>query len=256
MSGVSLFLRLVRWDVLREVRRRDAMLNMSLLAVLIVFTGHVGTQIFSGHFVGDWGLPEDRRGEATQLAGYTLGPIFFWIATLFAGTVGLNQSFAVEREGGALTGVVTAPVDPGTFYLAKVASTWLYVMTMELVLFGAYVVLFNLPVGASWLPVLLSAAVFSLAYVAPGIVLAAMTTTLKGAGEVVLRILVFVLMIPLLLLTLEISAQTFGVARPGDVGRVVALGDFDFSDYLWIALAFSAIYLTAGYVLFAKVLEE
>ena len=86
--------------------------------------------------------------------------------------------------------------------------------------------------------------------------LSAMTTALGGAGEVILRILVFVLMIPLIMLTFEVSGQLFGTVGIGADGPSLALGDFSPGDYVVIALTFSVIYLCVGYLLFPKVLEE
>ncbi len=260
MNAVSQFFSLLRWDLLRELRRRESLFNMTLFAVLILFTGELGVEIFARHFVVAI-TPVTLTGDelfrqqaiAMELAKHNLGPIFFWIAVLFAGTVGLNQSFAAEREGQNLGAIVTSPVDPGTFYLVKVVATWTYVSAMTVVLLAAYVFLFNdLRLLKAW-PVLLPAvAGFTLAYTAPGVVLAAMTTSLRGAGEVVLRILLLVLMIPLISLTLEVSAQLFGFAADGPP----ILGDFSPFQFLLVTLAFSAIYLCAGYVLFPKVLEE
>ncbi len=247
---------LVRWDLIREARRRETIVNMTLFAVLILFAGRLGVETFARSFIIDVGLPPEKIGQLAKEAGGAMGPIFFWIAALFAGTVGLNHSFAAEREGNSLGGIVTAPIDLGLFYLAKVVATWLYVMVMQCALLLAYVVLFDYPPGDTALMILMALASFTLAYVAPGIVLSAMTTALGGAGEVILRILVFVLMIPLIMLTFEVSGQLFGTAGIGADGPSLALGDFSPADYVVIALAFSAIYLCAGFLLFPKVLEE
>ena len=247
---------LIRWDLLREMRRKETLLNMSLLAVLILFTGHLGVETFTHHFAVELGFAPAEQGAAVQKAKDTIGPVFFWIASLFAGTVGLNHSFVNEREGTSLGGITTAPIDPGIFYLAKVAATWFYVMLMQVILFGAYVVLFNYQAGPTWSTILCAVSVFSLAYIAPGVVLAAMTTTLGGSGELILRILLFVLMIPLILLTLEVSSKLFGVAAENVPGGVLMGGNFGTLEYLLVALAFSVMYLCAGYLLFPKVLEE
>lgn len=256
MNALTQVATLVRWDLVREARRRETILNMTLFAVLILFAGRLGVEAFASHFVVDLGIAEEKQGELSREAGRSFGPTFFWIAALFSGTVGLNHSFAAEREGRSLGGIVTAPIDLGLFYIAKVVATWLYVMVMQCALAFAYIVLFDYPPGAAGGLILLALASFTLAYVAPGIVLSAMTTSLGGAGEVILRILVFVLMVPLIMLTFEVSGQLFGTVGAGEDAPSLALGDFSPRDYVVIALAFSAIYLSAGYLLFPKVLEE
>src|SRR5262249_39436369 len=146
-------------------------------------------------FIASYGL-RSRPDLQTEM-----GPLFLWISILFAGTVGLSRAFQVEKEAGALTGILLSPLDPGGLYLAKVAATCLYCMAMEVLLCGAYVVLFNFT-RWSRLPFLLGTmACFTLAYVGAGCVIAAMTSSLKG-GEVVLRILLFPIMLPAVMIAL------------------------------------------------------
>ncbi len=228
MSGLRSLIAVVRWDLVLELRRREAVINMTLFAILVLFIASYGLA----------GRPDlqDR-----------FGPLVFWISILFAGTVGLSRAFAVEREGGALTGVLISPIDPGGFYLAKVAATWVYVTVMGAFVVGAHVVLFNF---TRWerLPALLAiVASFTLAYVAAGTVIAALTAGLRG-GEVILRILLFPIMVPVVIVVLRSGEGIFPDApvpgAPAAARTIVVL------------LSLAAIYLSAGYVLFPKVIEE
>ncbi|MBN1443189.1 MAG: heme exporter protein CcmB, partial [Planctomycetes bacterium] len=181
-----------------------------------------------------------------------VGPVVFWIAVLFAGTVGLSQSFAADRERGALEGILLAPLDAGIFYLAKVAATWTYVMIMEAILVLVYCPLFNLSELARLPPLFAALGVFTLGYMAAGVLLAAMTTSLRRGGEVVLRILLFPLLLPVIYLTLRSQAATFGVdVAAGALGPCLSL-----PAYAVMVLAFDVIYLLAGFLIFPKVVEE
>lgn len=241
MSWVKAFVTIVRWDVAVELRRwGEATLNMSLFAVLMLF-------------IGSWAVSSPGRpvveGEAgsIELAG-AFGPIFFWMTILFAGTVGLARAFLVERENAALAGVLVAPVDPGLLYLAKVAATWLYVMIMELLVLATYIVLFDFRRWGSVVELLGVMASFTLAYVAAGVVIAAMTTGLRG-GELVLRVLVIPVMVPSIILVLIAAEAIFwpeqkrSEAWPPGVCAVALL-------------SFAAVYLASGFLLFPKVVEE
>lgn len=233
MRSVRVFVALLKWDVLRELRRKEALANMLLFALLVLFIAQIG--------IG---------ADPVRVAA--VGPVIFWIAVLFAGTIGLSQTFAAEREGNALGGVISAPVDLGVFYLAKVLSTSIYVLIMEVFTLGLYLVLFNASVGPRLGGLLLVMVVFTVAYLAVGVVLAAMTSTLRGGGEVLLRILLFPLMIPMIWITLRVSETVFGaVIAGGSLGRPLSLGTFTA-----LGIAFDALYVTAGFVLFPKVLEE
>ena len=236
MRTLRLFLALLRWDILRELRRKDTLVNMVFFALLVLFLAQIA-------------VGSDRPGRTTVAE---VGPAVFWITVLFAGTIGVSQTFAAEREGNALGGVTTAPVDLGVFYLAKVSATSIYVFLMEIVTLFLYSALFDVDLRGRLGGLLAVLVVFTLAYMAIGVVLAAMTSTLRGGGEVVLRVLLFPLMIPLIWLTLRVSETAFGtVLADGVLGPPLPLGR-----YLALGAAFDAMYLTAGYLLFPKILQE
>lgn len=251
MTQLVLFARLVKWDFLRELRRKEAVLNMILFAVLVLFVISMG----AGPLIDEWrraGRLLEREGLPESLfvdLGSAVGPVLLWATVLFAGTVGLSQSFAAEREGEGLVAIVLAPLDLGVFYLAKVFATWVYVILMEVFLLGAYAVLFTVPGWREVGLLLIVLVVFSLGYMAAGVVLAAMTSALRRGGEVVLRILLFPLLMPLIYLTLRVEEALLGFATP--MGVPIPL-----PSYVAMALAFDVIYLTAGFVIFPKVLEE
>lgn len=233
MSAIRLFVALFRWDLLRELRRRETITNMLLFALLVIFVAHLG-------------VGTDRRGAES------VGPVIFWIAVLFAGTVGLAQTFAAERTDGAIGAIVTAPVDLGLFYLAKVAAVWIYVSATALAALALYGVLFAFSAWARLGNFAIAIAIFNLAYVGCGVVIAAMTSTLRGGGEVLLRILLFPLMIPLVWLTLNASQVLFDAPiGGGNLGPALKT-----AHYYAIGAAFDTIYVAAGYLLFPKVIEE
>ena len=245
MSSLKLLVRLIKWDFVRELRRKEVVLNMVLFAVLVLFLINLGVgPLFSAY----------RNSPIPVLRdlGDSVGAVLFWITVLFAGTVGLSQSFAAEREGGSLAGVVLAPMDLGVFYLAKVFATWVYVLLMEACLLGVYVVLFDVQELARLGPLAVVLVVFSLGYIASGVVLAAMTTSLRGGGEVVLRIVLFPLLMPFIYLTLRVPEGTFGA----DVTGGLNVSPIPFGPYVAMALAIDAIYLTAGFLLFPYVVED
>ena len=229
MFQLRVFLSIVRWDLAVELRRRESTLNMCLFAVLTLFIGSYAVSA----------MPKLQE---------TFGPIFYWVAIVFSGTVGLSRAFLVEKENGALQGVLMAPIDPGFLYLAKVTATWIYVMAMALLLMASYFVLFRFDRWERIGELIAVTAAFTLAYVAAGVLLAAMTTSLRG-GEVVLRILLFPLMVPAIITALKSNEGIFLDPE----FEMVAMSP-------WICmtalLALAAIYLGGCFLLFAKVVEE
>ncbi len=233
MNGWRAFFSLIRWDLAVEFRRRETTLNMCLFAVLLLFIGSYTVS------------------QKTELID-TFGPIYYWIAIIFSGTVGLSRAFLPERENGAMAAIVTAPIDAGVYYLAKMMAVWLYVLVMSFMVLAAYVVLFDFEIYGQYsdriLPITVVTALFCLVYVAPGVLLSAMTVGLKG-GEVILRILLFPLMIPVIIVVLSANPRLFtdpelAVTYTSPETAMATLG------------ALAAIYVCACYLLFPKVVEE
>ena len=68
-----------------------------------------------------------------------------WVALIFAGTLGMNRSLLREREHDCLHGLLLAPLDRGTIYLAKTAANFLFMVAAQVVLLPLFVFFFNLP---------------------------------------------------------------------------------------------------------------
>ena len=229
MQQLRALVSIVRWDVLLELKRRESTLNMSLFALLILF-------------VASYAMADNRQ----HLQEF--GPIFYWVAIFFAGTVGLARAFLVEREAGALNAILVAPIDVSVFYLAKVIATWMYVMVMAVLVLAAYVVLFDFDEWDRLGRILVTTASFVLTYVSIGTLLSAMTTSLRG-GEVILRLLLFPLLVPAIVVVYWANEGLFKTSELGLVTHTP-----------WKAiaalLAMSAIYLSSCVLLFPKVVEE
>ncbi|HLU49371.1 MAG TPA: heme exporter protein CcmB, partial [Planctomycetota bacterium] len=164
MRSLRLYGRLIYWDLVRELRRKDVFLNMVLFGVLVLFLVNMGLAPLFLRLRGATGseLLSQIDPEFFGQLDERIGAIIFWIGVLFAGSVGLGQSLAAEREGGALTGLLLSPADLGIFYLSKVTATWIYVVLMEICLIGGYIVLFDFNDWRVLGPMIVSLALFSL----------------------------------------------------------------------------------------------
>jgi heme exporter protein B len=229
MQQLRALVAIIRWDVMIELKRRESTLNMSLFAILILF-------------VASYAMSDNRQ----RLDEF--GPIFYWVAIFFAGTVGLARAFFVEREAGALNAILVAPIDVSVFYMAKVIATWLYVMVMATLVLAAYVVLFDFDEWDRLGRILATTAAFVLTYVSIGTLLSAMTMGLRG-GEVILRLLLFPLLVPAIVVVYKANE---GLFKTSELGLVAA------APWKAIAalLAMAAIYLSSCVLLFPKVVEE
>lgn len=171
-------------------------------------------------------------------------PGVLWVALVFAGTLGMNRSLLREREADCLQGLLLAPVDRGSIYLAKTAGNFLVMIAAQLVLVPIFVFFFNLPFWQTATRLAPVVALGLLGFAAVGTMFAAVSLRTR-AREVMLPLLMLPLAAPLIIAGIQASAQLMGGATIGAVAH-------------WLNLlgAFDAVFLVVGWMAFEYVVEE
>jgi heme exporter protein B len=174
----------------------------------------------------------------------TVLPGALWIAFTFAGILGLNRSFILERENEAFQGLLLCPVDRGAIYLGKMLGSLLFLSFTELIALPIFIVFFNLSV-LNLLPKLgLIILLSTLGFIAVGTLFSAMSVHTK-TREIMLPILLFPVVIPVII----------GAVRATD--RVLAQKPLsDITPWLNLLVAFDVIFLVASFLTFEFVVEE
>ena len=117
----------VLWkDLLLESRTREIVTPILVFSLLVIV-------IFS--FVLD---PNPRIVAS-------VAPAALWVAFTFAGILGLNRSFALEKERGGMEGLLLSPVGRDLLYFGKMLGAFLFMLAVEIVMLPAFSVMFNLP---------------------------------------------------------------------------------------------------------------
>jgi heme exporter protein B len=171
-------------------------------------------------------------------------PGVLWVAVTFAGTLGMNRSLLLEREHDCLQGLLLAPVDRGSIYLAKAAANFLFMTVVQLVLIPLFVFFFNLPF---WLTVSRVAPVLLLGllgFAAVGTMFAAISLRTR-AREVMLPLLMLPLAAPLLIAGIQATSALMA----GEPFAAV-------SHWLNLLAAFDAVFLVVGWMAFEYVVAE
>lgn len=213
-----------RKDLLLEARSRERFVSMATFAVLVAV-------VFS--------FALDPTVRSDQIAGAML-----WVTVLFAGTLGLGRSFALEREADALTGVLVSPVPRGAVFLGKFLANLLVVLAVEAVIFPVYALFFNLRLGAALGGLVLVVLLATVAFMAVGTLFAAITAHTR-MGETLLPILLLPLLIPVVIFAAS-ATQRLLVGRPlAEVGG-----------NLRMLLAMDLVFLFVGAAVFGAALEE
>ncbi|MFP6662871.1 MAG: heme exporter protein CcmB [Deltaproteobacteria bacterium] len=216
---------IARKDLLIEWRTGEILASMLLLSVLIVL-------VFAFTL------------EPSRLHGPAILGGLLWATLLFSGTVALNRSFLLEREGGAWTALALAPLDRGSIFLGKMLAN------LVLLLLGAAVLLplMMLLLGTKDLApnALLPASLVlgMIGFAAIGTLFAAMASRTR-AREVLMPLLTFPLLAPLLIA----AARTTTAGLIGEPLSAVR-------SWLLLLVAFDLVFTVAGWLFFDHVLED
>jgi len=169
-----------------------------------------------------------------------VAPGALWVAFVFASILGLGRTIAAEREKGSLDRLLLCPVDRKAIYLAKLLGNMLFIGVVELIALPIFMILFNLPLQAG--PLLLIVALGTMGIAAVGTLFSVMAAATQ-ARELLLPILIFPLIVPVVI---------GSVRATSDLIAPVA------NDPPWLGLiaAFDVIFLSISMLAFEFVVEE
>jgi heme exporter protein B len=212
-------------DLLIELRTKETVTSLLMLGILTLM-------VLSFAF----DPTSELRGPAA--------PGVLWVAVIFAGVLGINRSLLREVEQDCLHGVLLAPIDRGTIYLAKTCGNLAVMLAAEVVVVPVFILFFNLPF---WLTVVRLAPVLLLGLLGFSAVatLFAAVSLRTRAREVMLPLLMLPLATPLFLACVQASASLLA-------GESFATASRWFS----LLIAFDVAFVVVGWLGFEYVVEE
>jgi heme exporter protein B len=169
-------------------------------------------------------------------------PGLLWLAVLFASVLAFRRSYEAEGEDGAIEGLLLAPVDKASIFLGKAGAVIVQLLVLESMVLVLVAVLFDLPLRA---PAVV-AATFVLGTVglaAVGSLFGVLTESAR-TREAVLPLLVLPLATPVLVAGVNATA----LATSGHGAEA--------SSWLGLLLAFDAVFVAAGTLVFGYLLED
>lgn len=215
-------LAVVRKDLRIEWRTKESLAGFVVLGVLLVV-------VFSVAF-------DPTPQEAPRLA-----PSVLWATFVFTGLLGIQRGFVLERENDCLGGVLASPLDPAALYLGKLASNVVLLGVMQAIVLPLVAVLLHVELGKVLPLLLLVLALGNLGFAALATLFAAMTVRARSR-EVMLPVLLLPLLVPVLIGGVK---ATDAALRAGPAAA--ALG---------VLVAFDAIFVVAGVLLFEQVIRD
>ena len=210
-------------DALLELRTKDIIVSVPVFALLVIV-------------IFNFAL------DPTPNTVAMIAPGILWVAYTFGGVLGLNRSFALERDRGNIHGLMLAPVGRDAIYFGKFLGNLAFMLLIEAAVYPIFAVLFNLPL---WVPGLVPVALLATVGIAAvGTVFAAMAVNTRSR-EVMLPVLFFPVVVPVLVAAVEASG---GLIR-GDASA-------DLARWLPLLAVFDAVFLVVCPAAFSLILEE
>jgi len=222
MSFLNKVLAIVGKDVVAELRTKEMFSSMLVFALLVIF-------IFNFSF--------DLRVEnIAQVA-----PGVLWVTFVFASTLELNRSLAMEMENGCLDGLFLAPMDRSAIYFGKMLGNLIFISAIEALMLPIFSVLFDLNLILPSL--LLTIFLGTIGFAAVGTLLSAIAVNTR-AREVMLPVLLFPIILPVVISATKVT---------GGILDGVPLGDL--AHWLRFLVAFDIIFLVVSFMTFDFVVQ-
>ena len=226
-NAPSVFLRsvfaIVRKDLTGELRSRELLSAMIVFALLVII-------IFNFAI------------ELEPMLRLTITPGVLWVTFIFAGTLGLNRSMAIEKDRGCLDGLLLAPVDRSVIYFGKTIGTLIFMFIVEIVVLPVYSFLYNINIFQSGF--ILVIVLGSIGFVTAGTLLSSMTIQTR-TRDMLLPILLFPIIIPVLLAAIKSSN-----------GYLLSLEMTTIMPWINLMVVYDVIFLAIGLLLFDHIVEE
>ena len=210
-------------DLTAEWRTRENLSAMLVFALLVIL-------------IFNFALELDIQAQESLSAGV------LWTTFIFAGTIGLNRSLAVEKDRGCLDGLLLAPVDRSVIYFGKAIGNLIFMLLVEIVVLPVYSFLYQVPVFQPGF--LLVVLLGSIGYVAVGTLLATMVVQVR-TRDILLPILLFPLTLPVIIPAVKASQ-----------GFLLMIPLTEITPWLNLLIVYDLIFTAASFMVFDFVVEE
>jgi heme exporter protein B len=212
-------------DLLLEFRSRTAFLSALVFTALVL-------AIFN--FARD----------PTAVSAVDLAPGILWITFSFAGMLGLNRAFGLERENHALDGLLLSPASRTALYLGKVVANLVFVGAVEAIALPLFALFFDVPLFPVLLPLVLVIALATVGFVAVGTLMSSMAVNTRFA-ELMLPVLMLPFLVTPIIGAVQVTARIFA-HRPFA----------EFASWLKLLAAYDLTFVVLCTLIFEFTLEE
>ncbi len=210
-------------DLVAELRSRELLSAMLVFALLVII-------------IFNFALELDPKTRAGVTAGV------LWVTFIFAGTLGLNRSMAIEKDRGCMDGLLLAPIDRSAIYFGKAIGNLIFMLIVEIIVLPLYSLLYNINLFKPGL--MLVILLGSIGYIVVGTLLATMAVQAR-TRDILLPILLFPVALPVLMASVKASN-----------GFLQALPMAEIQPWLNLLIVYDIIFTAVAFMVFDFVVEE
>ncbi len=212
-------------DLRIEIRTREIVTTAGFFAALIAIMTSVA--FYSG---------------ATTTVKIAPGAI--WLAVAFSSVLALGRTWQRERDEGALTALLVAPIPRASIFLGKSLSVLAFVFAVEMLVVPIVALLFHVDLLPVIGPLLLILGMGTVGVAATGTLFGAMTVRTR-ARDLVLASVLFPLLSPTLVSGIAATRELFGGAEISEL-----------TDYFLLLGVFDVVAILGGVSLFGALLDD
>jgi heme exporter protein B len=216
---------IARKDLTIELRTREIVTTAGFFAALVAILTSVA---FAG------------GAQATE----RVAPGALWVSVAFSSILALGRTWGRERDDGALVGLLVTPLSRSALFLGKAAGVFAFVTAVELIVVPIVALIFHVELPDVAGPLALILVLGTIGVAANGTVFGAMTVRTR-ARDLLLATVLFPLLTPALLAGVAGTRELMAGAKLADLG-----------DYLLLLLAFDAVGLVLGTMLFGMLIDD
>jgi heme exporter protein B len=158
--------------------------------------------------------------------------------------VALNRAFNVEREHGALDGLLLAPVPRGALFGGKLLANLAFVGTVEAVTLPLFVLFFNVDLGAALPGICGVTLLATIGFVSVGTIFSAMAVRTRFA-ELMLPVLLLPFLVPPIMAAVQVTSRLLA-------GRPL----LEQAAWLKILGVYDVVFLTLCAMIFPALVDE
>lgn len=223
-------------DIVTEFRAKQVLPTMIVLGMLIVCVMRI-------------------ISEAPSLSTSVIGPAVLWIAFLFSGLLAQERSFAIEEREDCIAGLLLAPIDTGTIYIAKLLANVTMLCVFEAVMVPVTILTFQLSITDRWIQFIIVLLLGNIGISSVGTLFSAMVQLSRGRGAL-LSVLVLVILMPMMIPANFALLTLFRIIPDTVVGSGALAFVGSFNAAVGYMMAFDAVFLVAGWLLFGFAVKE